>query len=298
MTGVLLIDKPSGPTSHDVVARLRQVTGERRVGHTGTLDPLATGLLALVLGQATRLSSYLTAGVKTYEAVVRLGWATDTDDALGQPVGAVATALPSDAAIDAALAAFRGTYAQLPPTHSAKKVDGHRAYDLARAKKDVTLAPATVTVTELTMTARDADRVHLTVTAGSGFYVRSLARDLGEALGCGGHLASLRRTRSGAFDVADAIPLAEAERLGRDVASRLVTPAEALRELGAVTLTAAGLKRARHGNSLGPQHLEAPWTPRPGSPAGELVRVLAPGGSLVALAHPRGGALHPAIVLG
>jgi tRNA pseudouridine55 synthase len=306
MTGILLIDKPSGPTSHDVVARLRRSTGERRVGHTGTLDPRATGLLPLVLGQATRLSALLTGGDKTYEAAIRLGFATDTDDTEGEPIPSAEGRArraegegeggPSVDRIEQALAAFRGTFEQRPPTHSAKKVAGRRAYDMARQERPLDLAPVTVTVHALDLLGVDADVVRVRVTATAGFYVRALARDLGEALGCGGHLQALRRTRSGTFDVAAAIPLDEAERLGGAVAARLITPSDALPALVSVRLTEAGLRRARHGNPVGPEHIEGHWVP-PSTTAGP-VKVVSPDGELLALAHSRGGALHPVVVLG
>jgi tRNA pseudouridine55 synthase len=296
MDGVLLIDKPSGPTSHDVVARLRRSTGERSIGHTGTLDPRATGLLPLVLGRATRLASLLTGGDKTYDATIRLGFATGTDDADGAPLGSAVDALPDDAAVDAALARFRGAIEQRPPAHSAKKVGGRRAYELARRAQPVSLSPVRVTVHHLERTGRDGDRVHISVTATSGFYVRALARDLGEALGCGGHLLALRRTRSGPFHVDQAIPLDEAERAGVDVAGRLVSPADALPHLPDVTVTGPGLQRATHGNPLLPEHLEGRWVPVP--TGSQPVKVLDPDGRLVALAHSRGGALHPVVVLG
>jgi tRNA pseudouridine55 synthase len=296
MDGVLLIDKPSGPTSHDVVARLRGTSRERSIGHTGTLDPRATGLLPLVCGRATRLASLLSGEDKVYEATIRLGWATDTDDADGQPVSEPSGRLPDDAAIDDAATAFRGTFDQLPPTHSAKRIGGHKAYDLARHAAPVELRPVPVTVHHIDITGRERDLVHVRVTASAGFYVRALARDLGSRLGCGAHLLALRRTRSGAFDVADALPLGEAERLGPAVADRAISPAAALPHLPSVQLTPLGLKRAVHGNALGPEHLEGRWIPPHGS--GGPVRVLGPDGRLVALAHSRGGALHPAVVLG
>jgi tRNA pseudouridine55 synthase len=298
MDGVLLIDKPSGPTSHDVVARLRAVTGERSIGHTGTLDPLATGLLPLVLGRATRLSAHLTGGDKTYAATLRLGFATDTDDALGQPQGPVTTSLPGDAAIDAALSRFTGTFAQIPPSHSAKKIAGRKAYDLARQDTPPVLEPVTVTVLRLENLGRDADRLHIAVTATAGFYVRALARDLGQALGCGAHLSALRRTHAGRFDVAEAIPLAEAERMGPTIADLVIPPAEALADLAGVTVTPLGLRRALHGNPLSPEHLAGRWVPPSGAAGGAPVRVLDEDGKLVALAYSRGGALHPAVVLG
>ena len=299
MDGVLLIDKPSGPTSHDVVARLRAVSGERSIGHTGTLDPLATGLLPLVLGRATRLSPYLTGRDKTYEAIVRLGFATDTDDAAGQQLGTASDHLPDEARIAEALDRFRGEIQQTPPRHSAKKIGGHKAYDLARRDAPVTLQPVSVTVHAIACTGRDGDRVYVTVTASSGFYVRALARDLGDALGCGAHLAALRRTRSGRFQIQDALPLADAERLGPAIADRLISPADALGDLPQVTVTLAGRKRALHGNPLSPEHLAGRWVPPPSGPdRASAVRILDENGQLIALAHSRGGSLHPAVVLG
>jgi tRNA pseudouridine55 synthase len=308
MDGVLLIDKPSGPTSHDVVARLRHTSGERGIGHTGTLDPLATGLLPLVLGRATRLASFLASGAKTYDAVIQLGVATETDDAMGAPLGARAGVLPDAAAVAAALDGFRGTFAQVPPRHSAKRVGGEKAYDLARQDRPMELKPVDVTVQELELLDHTDDRVTVRLTATAGFYVRALARDLGERLGCGAHLTSLRRTRSGIFQLRDATPLEVAERLGKQIAQRLISPAEALCEFPSVELTPAGLTRATHGNWLSPEHLaRALADPLPAAAAARakagqlIVRVLAPlsaGGRLVALAEPRDGALHPVVVLG
>jgi tRNA pseudouridine55 synthase len=293
--GLLLIDKPTGPTSHDVVASLRRATGEPRIGHTGTLDPLATGLLLLVLGRATRLASLLTAGNKTYEAVIQLGSTTDTDDATGTPSGVPVTELPGDDAIEQAVMRFHGTFAQVPPSHSAKKIGGRKAYDLARRQQPVALEPVDVTVYEIGCTGRDGGRISIRVSASTGFYVRALARDLGRVLGCGAHLGALRRTHSGTFDVGDALPLAEAERLGPEVARHLVSPADALPDLPVVQVADLGVRRAVHGNALGPEHLVRPL--RDFNFRGR-VRVIAPDGRLVALADARGGALHPVVVLG
>jgi len=296
MDGVLLIDKPSGPTSHDVVARLRRTTGEKSIGHTGTLDPRATGLLPLVLGRATRLASYLSGGDKSYDATIRLGFATDTDDADGRPLGEPSGRVPTDTEVDTALVAFTGPLEQTPPSHSAKKIGGRKAYELARREVAVELKPVSVVVHELEQTGREGDLVNFRVTATAGFYVRALARDLGDRLGCGAHLVALRRTRSGRFDVDQALSLDEAERLGRDLADRLLSPAEALPDLASVRLTEAGLRRAVNGNPLGPEHLEGRWVPPATSPL--PVRVVAADGRLVALARSRGGALHPVVVLG
>jgi len=294
--GILLIDKPAGPTSHDVVACIRRSSGERRIGHTGTLDPRATGLLPLVLGRATSLASLLSGRDKSYDATVRLGWATDTDDADGDVVGDRVEPADDPAAVAAVLNEFHGTFNQTPPQHSAKKLAGRRAYELARQDQPVELAPVTVSVSELELIGVEGGRVQLRVSATSGFYVRALARDLGARLGSGGHLESLRRTRSGWFDVASAIPLAEAEALGAEVAGRLISPSDALAGLQAVHLNEAGLKRAVHGNPVGPEHLDGRWVPPPTAAA--PVRLLAADGWLVALAQSRGGALHPVVVLG
>src|SRR5258705_7081862 len=192
MDGLLIVDKPAGPSSHDVVARVRRALGERRIGHTGTLDPAATGVLALVLGRATRLAQFLSGSDKPYEAVVRLGFSTDTADAQGRATGgAIDAALPGREAIDAALDTFRGTFLQQPPAFSAKKIDGKRSHKLARAHRknfqqlradsgpaSLRLPqPATVTATAIDIVALDGDTVTLRVDCSAGFYVRSLAHD-------------------------------------------------------------------------------------------------------------------------
>ena len=299
MDGVLLIDKPAGPTSHDVVARLRRSSGERSIGHAGTLDPRATGLLVLVVGRATRLAFMLTGGVKTYDARIRLGFATDSDDADGHPIGARSASLPDDEAIGLALDMFRGSFEQMPPAYSAKKVGGRKAYDLARRDQAVVLKPVRVTVHRLERVTRDGDRLDVRVSASAGFYVRALARDLGERLGCGAHLAELRRTSSGTFDIGAALPLDAAERLGRDVANRLVPLVDVLPDLPTVRVTEAGRVRTVHGNALGPNHVDNSWphTPSDAAPA-PRVRILAPDGGLLALGEWRGGVLHPVLVLG
>jgi tRNA pseudouridine55 synthase len=296
VNGLLLVDKPAGPTSHDVVARLRRSSGEKSIGHTGTLDPRATGLLVLVFGRATRLASLLVASDKTYEAVVRLGLATSTDDEEGQPLHERVTALPGDEEVQAALDAFVGSFEQVPPRHSAKRLGGRRAYDLARQDEPIPLKPVTVTVRALEWRGRTGDLVTVRLVTSPGFYVRALARDLGARLGCGGHLASLRRTASGAFSVTSAMPLADAERLGRDIAGQLISPADAVGHLPAVRVTPAGLKRVTHGNPVGPEHLESLWVAELAQ-AGS-VRLLDTAGDLRAVAVPRGGALHPVVVLG
>jgi len=299
MDGVLLIDKPLGLTSHDVVARVRRVTRERSVGHAGTLDPRATGLLVLVLGRATRIASFLTSHDKSYDAVVRLGISTDTHDAEGRTVTAESEPqIPSGRAVAAALDAFGGTFLQVPPSHSAKKIQGQKAYDLARRDQPVVLEPVSVTLRQLETVALEGSRLELRMTVTAGFYVRALARDLGERLGCGAHLEALRRTASGRFGLGQALTLAEAERLGPSLADRLLSPAEALAELPGVELTDAGLRRATHGNWLNQEHLVPGNGPLLLDPPHPRFRLLGPGGRLIAVAEPRRGTLHPVVVLG
>lgn len=303
MTGVLLIDKPSGPTSHDVVARMRNTSRERSVGHTGTLDPRATGLLPLVMGKATRLAPYFAGSDKTYEATIQFGSETDTDDAGGIVLGSNGSngsngsggSAPGESLVREALLKFTGTFDQVPPMVSAKRVDGHKSYDLARQNKAVELKPVSVTVRDLELVAVDGALVRLVVTATAGFYVRALARDLGRALGCGAHLAALRRTRSGTFDISQAVPLEDAERLGPAVEKYLISPADALAHFPAVTVNEPGLKRVTHGNPLSPEHLAGRFVPT--AATGQKVRILDESGALIALADSRGGALHPSVVI-
>ena len=306
MDGLLIIDKPAGPTSHDVVSRMRRLLREKRIGHTGTLDPMATGVLLLVVGRATRLSQFLTASDKSYEAVVRLGFATDTADADGQPVGPVSrAALPPRETIEAALDTFRGTFMQQPPAYSAKKIDGTRSYKLARAaasdarpeslRAENLPAPMSVTVHRLEIVSVDADQVTLLVDCSAGFYVRSLAHDLGQRLGIGGHLAALRRTRSGDFTLEQAISLDTVERDAQLGIDSLIPLAEMLPAFASVTLTAEGVLRATHGRQLGPADTERGLSGR----ASSFVRLLDQSGQLVGIAEPVGSSalLHPSVVL-
>ncbi len=315
MNGLLLIDKPAGPTSHDVVARARRALGERRIGHTGTLDPAASGLLPLVVGPATRLARFLSAAGKTYDVEIRLGVATDTGDADGVPEGpACEGPWPARATVDEALTAFRGTYLQQPPAFSAKKIGGRRSYAAARARRRAGDAtgetdaarnatprpePATVTVDRLDLVALDGASLRLSLDCSAGFYVRTLAHELGARLGTGGHVAALRRTRSGAFDVADALSLARAEADPDAARAALLSPADMLGGLPAVVLTEAGIARARHGQDLGPADAVPGRQPWPAAPA-PATRLLDGDGALAGIAEPaaRPGFLHPCVVLG
>jgi tRNA pseudouridine55 synthase len=227
--GILLLDKPQGPTSHDLVGRTRRALGTRKVGHAGTLDPMATGLMILGVESSTRLLTYLVGLGKEYTATIRLGQATTTDDAEGELTTSGDASGLTDEAIAADIRPLTGEISQVPSTFSAIKVDGRRSYDLARAGEKVELKPRTVTVSafDVLTTRRDGDLVDLDVrvVVSSGTYIRALARDLGAALGVGGHLTALRRTKVGPFDVADAVDpdtdLAAALLPPADVAARL-----------------------------------------------------------------------------
>jgi tRNA pseudouridine55 synthase len=206
--GLLVVDKPAGLTSHDVVARVRRLAGTRKVGHAGTLDPMATGVLLVGVGKATRLLGHLTLTEKGYDATIRLGVGTTTDDAEGEVVSTAATGLLTEDDVRSAAGAFVGEIAQVPSSVSAIKVDGQRAYKRVRAGEDVDLPARTVTVHELVVTAvrpgEDGLDVDVSVRCSSGTYIRAVARDLGEALGVGGHLTMLRRTAVGPFTLAEA----------------------------------------------------------------------------------------------
>jgi len=203
---VALVAKPAGPTSHDVVEQVRRALGTDRVGHLGTLDPFAVGLLVILAGRATRLASCAAAWTKSYEGVIRLGVVTTTDDATGEPLATSDAWRGLDGGrIAEALARFRGAYAQRPPAYSAVKIAGERAYRRARRGEAVALVPRPVQVSELELTGLAPPDVRFRATVSAGTYLRSLARDVGEALGCGAHLAALTRTRVGPFPLADAV---------------------------------------------------------------------------------------------
>jgi tRNA pseudouridine55 synthase len=203
--GVLLVDKPAGLTSHDVVAIVRRASGSRRVGHTGTLDPFATGLLVVLIGRGTRLIPYIEGEPKVYEAVIRFGSETDTDDSTGQTT--IEAATPTDDAVAAGIATLIGEIDQVPPSYSAKQVDGRRAYDAARRGAALELEPVRVTVHDWTVLARRGNELAVRITCGGGTYIRALARDLGRLAGSAAHLGELRRTRNGPFVVDDAVTL-------------------------------------------------------------------------------------------
>ena len=295
--GVLVVDKPQGPTSHDVVTLARRALGVSRIGHTGTLDPMATGVLPLVIGRATRLAQFLTASDKDYEATVAFGRTTNTYDALGTII-TTSGERPTRDQVEQALGRFRGTFEQTPPAFSAKNIAGARSYDIARKARDgvVTLPKAvTITVRELNLISCDGETAVLQMRVTAGFYVRSLAHDLGAALGMGGVLTVLRRTRSGEFGLEGSVPLADVLQAGREaLAARLLPFSLLLPELPAVTLRGPEqVVRIKNGVEIAPADLLVALTPLP-----ELVRVIGADGTLVALARPAKtpGFLHASVV--
>lgn len=288
--GLLLIDKPAGWTSHDVVAKVRRLARQRRAGHTGTLDPFATGLLVVCLGQATRLAEYLTAREKEYEGEAVLGVETETDDCDGKVTLVRPVPGLDEAAIEAAARRLTGTILQTPPAFSALKVDGKRAYALAREGRSPALAPRPVEVRLFEVRLIGPDRVRLRVVCGPGTYIRSLARDLGRELGCGAHLTSLRRVRSGELHVREAVTIEVLEALAE--AGRVpdaVLPAEdGLVGWDAAILGPAGARAFAHGNLHRAQVL------RTGGP----VRVYGADGRFLGIGEPcPGEGIRPVKVL-
>jgi tRNA pseudouridine55 synthase len=308
--GVLVIDKPEGPTSHDVVGRVRRVLREKRVGHAGTLDPLASGVVVVMVGRATRLAPFLTSDEKRYRATIRLGYATTTYDRQGDPLGPPAP-VPDDVAarVAAALDARLGTHPQTPPAFSAKKIAGEAAHRLARRGEAVTPAAVPVTLIGWTLVGADRDTVVVDLGTSAGFYVRSLAHDVGVALGCGAHLAALRRTASGTFTLDDAVALPPAEAAPAVLEPALRPLAGLLPDWPTAVVTPAGAARIGHGAAIGPDACTT-WPAgdaAPGSaargfgapipPDRPTVRILDAAGDLVALAAWRGPLLHPSVVL-
>jgi tRNA pseudouridine55 synthase len=303
MNGVLVIDKPAGPTSHDVVAVARRALGGARVGHTGTLDPLATGVLPLVVGRATRLATFMTGADKEYVARIRFGLATKTYDAEGITGNEerASTADLTEAGVRDALATFVGRLRQTPPPFSAKKIGGTPAYKLARRAEPVEVRPVDVTAIELELSSFADGLADVRLVCSSGFYVRSLAHDLGVRLGCGAHLEGLRRTRSGDFTLADAVTLDVIAGSGPEAARHLVPMERLLPKLPAVVLSQPGAKRVSHGGDVGPDDVVGR---PPLADAGDKAerdsrfRLLDADGLLLGLAEPRaGGFLHPVLVL-
>ena len=301
MDGVVVVDKPMNITSHDVVTRVRRRFGIRRVGHIGTLDPMATGVLPLVVGQATRLASLLAVGPKIYEGLIRLGVSTDTYDITGTVVtdsqnqsGSGLVRPPTKKTIEEVTARFSGTFMQIPPPFSAKKIKGVRAYRLARRQQPVTPEAAKVTVHELSILDVTATHIRCRVNCEPGFYMRSLAHDLGSCLGCGACLETLRRKQSGAFKLQQSVPLNTLEDMHSDTSSHLLSISDLLPSLPRLVVTANGQKRASHGNALSRSDIlsaDRKWGAEP-------VRLFSEQGQLLAIAKgDEALLLHPMIVL-
>jgi tRNA pseudouridine55 synthase len=292
MDGVLNVNKPSGMTSHDVVQAVRRILKQRRVGHTGTLDPLATGVLVLCVGQATRIARYLEAGDKEYKAVMRLGVTTDTLDSEGRVLETRSYRAPDRSQLLHALDTFVGSITQQPPAYSALKVGGVPSYKLARKGKAEPLRPRQITIYGIDLTAYDDPFVSITVRCSRGTYIRALCADLGETLGAGAHLTGLERTRSGRFAIDRSVTLdqlADAAASGA-IAQYLVSLDEALADFPELAVEEADSTKILHGNriSLRP-------SPSTGENAG-LIRVHDRSGRLLALARTAGGELQPELV--
>jgi tRNA pseudouridine55 synthase len=293
LDGAIVVDKPPGLTSHDVVNRLRRMAGTKKIGHLGTLDPLATGVLPLVIGRATRLAQFFTRNDKVYEGTVRFGFATTSYDSEGEPVGEVREVEVRREKLEPLLASFRGRFAQTPPPVSAKKVGGVPAYKLARRNVEVDLKPVEVEVFAFDLLEVAGAEARVRVHCGAGTYVRSIAHELGAALGCGAHLSTLRRTASGSFGIASAHTL---ERLAAfaengDLVQALIPAAELLPEFPAETIDPTTANFIRQGRDFRTSPFGAARTSR-------YVRAVAEDGTLVAIGEARMPNLyHPVLVL-
>jgi tRNA pseudouridine55 synthase len=287
-----VIDKPGGMTSHDVVGRLRKITGERSIGHLGTLDPMATGVLPLVLGKFTRLAQYFSSAEKSYLGAIRFGFATDTYDAEGEADGPDTTPELTLDQVRAAAARFHGEMEQMPPQFSAKKIAGKPAYKLAREGKPVELKTATIRIASFAITALEGAEASFEMSISAGGYVRSVAHEMGQDLGCGAHLSRLRRTQAGVFTLAEAHTLEEAQALAGNVEALeqlCIHPRSLLPEMPSVTGDAMALGRLRNGAQANlPEFSQAP-----------LVKVFAGQRELVGIAKRVAGTLfQPVAVMG
>lgn len=302
ISGVLIIDKPAGITSHDVVARVRKILGTRQVGHFGTLDPFATGVLPVSAGKATRFAQFYLKSRKAYEGKIRFGFSTDTYDATGKPSSDVTSVSLDPRVLEELFPDFTGRLMQTPPPYSAKRVGGVRAYELARQQKPVNLAPAEVEIYALELLGVEGEQVRFAVECSGGTYVRSLAHDLGQKLGCGGHLAGLRRTAVAEFKESRAVTLErlqEAVQQGK-LESCIVWLEALLPDCPELVVHGREEAAVRHGH-----HFELAQALRPGrgeaagrSPVATLLKILNPEHRLIAVArHVSGGVYHPNLVL-
>lgn len=275
ISGVLVVDKPVGLTSHDVVQVVRKGTNIRRAGHTGTLDPRASGVLVILIGPAVRLSEYVSASDKRYQAVVRLGATTDTYDADGRILSTSPADNITEEQFEEALQEFVGEIEQVPPPYSAVKIKGRKAYEMARGGEEVDLEPRRIKVYSLELLEWAPPEAVIDVYCSSGTYVRSLAHDLGEKLGCGAHLIGLRRTKSGRFTLRDAVPLRRLREAFEDGNwyQYLIPAADALSDWPAIELTQDQVEAIRHGHRIAAEDGEASMV-RGVSEQGELVALL------------------------
>lgn len=292
MNGLFVIDKPSGITSHDVVNRLRKITGEKSIGHLGTLDPMATGVLPLLLGKYTRLAQFFNSAEKCYSGTIRFGFATDTYDAEGEQAGDPVQPSLTLESVRAAAARFHGRMEQMPPPYSAKKIGGTPAYKLARAGKPVELKTASVDIESFEIVSLEGDTATFTMSISAGGYVRSVAHELGQDLGCGAHLSSLRRTRAGVFTLEQSRTLDQLQAaIGNATALEelSVHPRSLLPEMPAVTGDLQTIGRMRNGMQVNlPEFSTAP-----------MVKVFANQRDLFAIATRVAGTLfQPSVVLG
>jgi tRNA pseudouridine55 synthase len=293
LDGAIVIDKPEGWTSHDVVGKMRRIAQTKKIGHLGTLDPIATGVLPLVVGRATRLAQFYTRSDKLYQGIVRFGWATKTYDRAGEPLGEKIEVSIEAAELENHLERFRGELVQTPPPVSAKKIDGRRAYELARKDIAVVLAPSTVHIYELTVISIEGPLVTLRVHCSGGTYVRSIAHDLGQAMGCGAHLAELRRLASGEFEIAQARTIEQLEALATDgrLIDALVPVARMMPGFPSVLVddvTAAQIRNGRNFNA----------SPFRSQADAKFVKAVTAEGELVAVGEAvLPNVYHPAVVL-
>jgi tRNA pseudouridine55 synthase len=286
---LLVIDKPAGMTSHDVVGILRRITGERSIGHLGTLDPMATGVLPLLLGKFTRLAQYFSSAEKSYSGTIRFGFATDTYDAEGQPAGPDSHPALTLDQVRAAASRFHGEIEQMPPSFSAKKIAGTPAYKLAREGKPVELKAAQVFIANFEIVAIEGAEANFTMSISAGGYVRSVAHELGQILGCGAHLSSLRRTQAGVFTLAEAHTLDELTPLAGNLDAlekQCVHPRNLLPEMPSVTGDALALGRLRNGAQAN----------LPEFSSASLVKVFAGQNELVGIAKRVAGTLFQPVV--
>ena len=290
MDGVLVIDKPAGFTSHDVVNRVRRLLQERSVGHLGTLDPLATGVLPLVAGRMTRLAQFYTASEKTYEGAIRFGFATDTYDAEGEPLAPPQTVKATLEQLQQTAQRFTGRIRQMPPPFSAKKIHGVPAYKLARKHREVELQPVEVEIKNFELLEWDGEQARFLARVASGTYMRSVAHEMGQLLGCGAHLAALRRTGLGEFAIADAHTLEELEAAAKQGRAQdlFVHPRKLLPEMPSVTANEENVARIRVGRAVNLPELSR----------ARQVKVFQGQSELIAIATRVAGTLfHPKIVL-